>query len=226
MVLFSVLLRESMLRCRVSQQLRAQLLLIFCCLAAEHAAGRYSCPFDTCNPWQRIRELGADPDLLGYVWDGGSSHEYVQPDKNAGSGLSQPDGQLALTTLPHNRLAASASDSPSARFALSFGVFVGGVVAAAAAAAAAAGGGGGGIVVCAASGLANKLACWRMQHAAPSLHGWCGCGRGRRAWPGTRPTDAELLMHMVATFLDTRLRCPHALSYCSFRPTRGRTRQD
>jgi len=26
---------------------------------------------------QRIKELGADPDLLGYVWDGGSSQEYV-----------------------------------------------------------------------------------------------------------------------------------------------------
>ena len=62
--------------------------------------------------------------MLGYVWDGGSSNEYVQPDKNVGSGLSQPDGQLALTTLTHNRLAASASDSPSARFALWFGVFV------------------------------------------------------------------------------------------------------
>ena len=89
----SVFIRESMLRCRVSQQVR----------------------FDTCNLWQRIRELGADPDLLGYVWDGGSSYEYVQPDKNVGSGLSLPDGQLALTTLPHNRLAASASESPSAR---------------------------------------------------------------------------------------------------------------
>ena len=158
MVLLSVFLHESMLCCRVSQQLRAQLLLIFCCLAAEHATGRCSCPFDTCNLWQRIRELGADPDLLGYVWDGGSSHEYVQPDKIAGSGLSQPDGQLALTTLPHNRLAASASDSPSARFALWFGVFVvdGGGGAAAAAAAVAA------------SGRANKLACLRMQHGVRS----------------------------------------------------------
>ena len=83
----SVFIRESMLRCRVSQQVR----------------------FDTCNLWQRIRELGADPDLLGYVWDGGSSYEYVQPDKNVGSGLSQPDGQLALTTLPHNLYMAGAA---------------------------------------------------------------------------------------------------------------------
>jgi hypothetical protein len=81
--------------------------------------------------------------VLGYVWDGGSSNEYVQPDKNVGSGLSQPDGQLALTTLTHNRLAASASDSPSARFALWFGVFVVVVVDGVCCT-----GGGGGIVVC------------------------------------------------------------------------------
>ena len=182
MVLLSVFLHESMLCCRVSQQSRAQLLLIFCCLAAEHATGRCSCPFDTCNLWQRIRELGADPDLLGYVWDGGSSHEYVQPDKIAGSGLSQPDGQLALTTLPHNRLAASASDSPSARFALWFGVFVvdGGGAAAAAAAAAAA------------SGRAHKLACLRMQHGVLQRHLYVagsaaagGAGPGRARGPQT-----------------------------------------
>lgn len=120
--------------CRVSQQMRRvsccavlMSLLMFsmmsCCRVAELAASRFACPFDTCNLWQRIKELSADPDLLGYVWDGGSNHEYVLPDANVGSGLSHPDGQLALTTLPHNRLTASASDSPSARFALLYEVF-------------------------------------------------------------------------------------------------------
>jgi hypothetical protein len=38
----------------------------------------------------------------------------------------------------------------------------------------------------------------------------CAASRGRRVWPcnGTRarPTDSELLMHLVATFLDFRHR--------------------
>ena len=106
---------------------------------------------------RRIIELAADPDVLGYVWDGGSSQEYVSVDTSGSGSRAAVDSKLALSSLSHVRLSASTPDSTGAR--------------------------------------------------------------GRRVWPGlweckmrgwdsarSLPSDAELLMHVVATFLDVRLR--------------------
>ena len=56
-----------------------------------------------------------DADLLCYVWDGGSSHEYVSPSADADNGRTQPDSNLALTSLSHSRLSTCTLDSPGAR---------------------------------------------------------------------------------------------------------------
>ena len=103
------------------------------------------------------RALAADPDVLGYVWDGGSSQEYVSVDTSGSGSRAAADSKLALSSLSHVTLSASTPDSTGAR--------------------------------------------------------------GRRVWPGlweckmrgwdsarSLPSDAELLMHVVATFLDVRLR--------------------
>jgi hypothetical protein len=66
---------------------------------------------------QRIKELGASPDMVSYVWDGGSSQEYVALDHNASASRAQTETNLALSSLSHGRLAASSSalDSPGDR---------------------------------------------------------------------------------------------------------------
>ena len=71
--------------------------------------------------WQRIKELGVDPDVLGYVWDGGSSQEYdenVSVVSDADSSRAQTDPKFALTTLSQNRLGSSTLDSPGSRYCM------------------------------------------------------------------------------------------------------------
>ena len=106
---------------------------------------------------RRIIELAADPDVLGYVWDGGSSQEYVSVDTSGSGSRAAADSKLALSSLSHVRLSASTQDSTGAR----------------------------------------------------GCRVWPGLWECKlRGWDSARslPSDAELLMHVVATFLDVRLR--------------------
>ena len=59
---------------------------------------------------QRIVELGADIDLLNYVWDGGSSQEYKEHSPSAGDNRAH-----AESVMSHNRSGGSALDSLAAR---------------------------------------------------------------------------------------------------------------